>query len=86
MSDAAPDGRTKPERDDDRPQTQDDENGRAESWQAGPSKRNVSNATYTTQSFKLTDGRRRTGLRTIDNHASWREVYRACHVGVGVDE
>jgi len=28
----------------------------------------------------------RGGLRDLDDHASWREVYDACHVGVGVDE
>jgi len=79
------DDRTKHSHDDDTPETHRRKNGRAESWQAGPSNNDVSNATYSSQSFKLTDDRR-TGLRTTDNHASWREVYRACHVGVGVDE
>lgn len=79
------DGRTKHQRDDDIPETHDEENGRAESWQAGPSKGNVSNATFDRQSFKLTDARR-TGLRATEQHASWREVYRACHVGVGIDD
>lgn len=79
------DGRTKPTADDDTLQTQDDENGRAESWQAGPSNKDVSNVTYSSYSFKLTD-RRRTGLRTTDRHASWREVYYACHVEVGVND
>ena len=84
MTRTEPDGRTKQQRADDPPETHDAENGRAESWQAGPSTGDVSNATFDRQSFKLTDGRR-TGLRATDDHASWQAVYRACHVGVGID-
>jgi len=63
-------------------ETQDDENGRAESWQAGPSKGAVSNETNARDIHKRCDDRR-TDLRTTDAHASWREVYRACHVRGG---
>lgn len=28
----------------------------------------------------------RVGLRELDEHASWREVYLACHVQVGHDD
>lgn len=79
------DGRTKRTRDDERPQAHEHENGRVESWQADPSTGAVSNVTFDRHGFKLTDDRR-TGLRTTDDHASWREVYAACHVGVGVDD
>ena len=65
-------------------ETQDAKSGRAESWQAGPSSKELSNATYTGDIHKPTDCR--TDIRTTDAHASWREVYRACHVGVGMNE
>jgi len=66
-------------------ETQRHENGRAESWQAGPSTTRVSMIHYTRESYKATD-RRRTDLRTTDRHASWREVYAQCHIEVGMDE
>ena len=78
------DGTTKPDACDATDSTQDAENGRAESWQAGPSSKELSNATYTGDIHKPTDCR--TDIRTTDAHASWREVYRACHVGVGMNE
>ncbi len=50
-----------------------------ESDQDHPARGTSSNATYNTKSDKSTD-RARTGLKTTDEHASWREVYRACGV------
>jgi len=41
----------------------------------------VSNDDYTGQRHKSTD--RRTDIRTVDGHASWRQVARACHVKPG---
>ena len=69
----------------DTPQAHENENGRAESWQAGPSRRNVRNDRYASHSHKHSDGRR-TGLKATDDHATWRQVYRHCHVGVGMNE
>jgi hypothetical protein len=86
MSSDSPDGRIKPPAVDATVDTQDEENGRAESWQAGPSNGTVSNDEYTRDSHKSTERTHRTGLRRAANHASWREVYRACHVGVGMNE
>jgi len=79
-----PDGRIKRNATDAIVDTQDAENGRAESWQAGPSKKDLSNATFARDIHKTT-GSSRTDLRTTDAHASWREVYAQCHVGVGVE-
>ena len=78
-----PDGRTKPIADDDIPETQRTENGRGESWQADPSHGDVRNDRYTRDINKRSD--RRTGLKTADDHASWRAVYHACNVGVGLE-
>jgi hypothetical protein len=86
MSSDSSDGRIKPPAVDDTADTQDEENGRAESWQAGPSNGEVSNEKYTRQSHKSTEQQHRTGLRRAANHASWRQVYAACHVGVGMNE
>jgi hypothetical protein len=63
--------------------TQRNKNDRGRSGQATPVERPVSNDTYSSQSHKFTERTHRSGLRRADNHASWREVYRACHVGVG---
>jgi hypothetical protein len=41
----------------------------------------VSNDDYTRQRHKSTDAR--TDIRTVDGHASWRQVARACHVNPG---
>ena len=76
------DGRTKPDATVAIDETQVEKTGRAESWQAGPSKQELSNATYAGDIHKRTDCR--TDLRTADRHASWREVYAQCHVGVGM--
>lgn len=86
MSSDSSDGRIKPPAVDATVDTQDVENGRAESWQAGPSNGTSSNDEYTRQSHKSTERAHRTGLRGADNHASWRAVYAACHVGVGMNE
>ena len=66
--------------------TQDTKNDRGRSGQATSVDRPNSNETYTSQRHKFTEQEDRTGLRAAENHASWREVYRACHVGVGVDD
>lgn len=59
-------------------------NDRGRSGQATPVERPVSNDTYQRQSHKFTEQQPRTGLRAAENHESWRGVYRACHVGVGM--
>jgi hypothetical protein len=82
MSDE-PDGRTIPAAGHEIHDTQERAKGRVESWQADPSERSVSNAINERHVYKRTD--RRTGLRQTDDHASWRQVYRHCHVGVGID-
>lgn len=81
------DGTTKSEPTNDDPeQATQAKNDRGRSGQATSVDRPVSNDTYTTQSHKFTEQEHRTGLRAAENHASWRAVYRACHVGVGVDD
>jgi len=66
--------------------TQRTKNDRGRSGQATPVDRRVSNDTFTSQRHKFTEREHRTGLRRIDDHASWRAVYRACHIGVGIDD
>ena len=82
-----PDGTTKSEPTNaDTEATQQLQNDRGRSGQATSVERPVSNDTYNTQSHKFTEQEHRIGLRTVEEHASWRDVYRACHVGVGVDD
>lgn len=78
-------GRPKPDADDAIAETQTRENGRDESWQGVPSKGAVSNETNARHIHKRFE-HRRTGIRSTDRHASWLDVYRACHVGVGMNE
>lgn len=74
--------------DDDAEQATEDEN--AAGGGAGtstPAGKELSDATYTGQRHKSTEQReRRTDLRTVDRHASWREVATACHVEPGLRE
>ena len=87
MSVDAPDGTTKSEPTNaDTDATQEIKTDRGRSGQATPVERPISNDTNDVQSHKFTEQEYRTGLRTADDHASWRDVYRACHVGVGVDD
>jgi len=85
MSDAEPDGRTntQPENSGIDATPQDENDGRDRSGQATPATGTSSNDEYTRQSHKSTERTHRTGLRAAENHASWRAVYAACHVGVG---
>ena len=76
------DGRTNYQPDNDAT-TQRENDGRDRSGQATPATGTSSNAKYTTDSHKSTERTHRTGLRRVENHASWRAVYAACHVGVG---
>ena len=85
MSSDASDGRTNYEPDNDAT-TQHENDGRDRSGQATPATGTSSNDEYTRQSHKSTERTHRTGLRRADNHASWRAVYAACHVGVGMNE
>ncbi len=87
MSSDASDGRTNCEPDNDATEhATENQNDRGRSGQATSVDRTgVSNADYTTQSHKFTEREHRTGLRRVANHASWRAVYRACHVEVGID-
>ena len=64
--------------------TQRNKNDRGRSGQATSVDRPVSNDTYQRQSHKFTEQQPRTVLRAAENHESWRGVYRACHVGVGM--
>lgn len=87
MSVKETDGNTKSERDNaDTDAIEKLNNDRGRSGQATSVERPVSNDTYTAQSHKFTEQQHRTGLRAAENHASWRAVYRACHVAVGLDE
>ena len=87
MSVDAPDGTTKSEPTNaETEQATEAKNDRGRSGQATPVDRRVSNDTFTSQRHKFTEQGNRTGLREVDEHASWRDVYRACHVGVGVDD
>lgn len=81
MSSDASDGRTNYEPDNDAT-TQDENDSRGRSGQATPAATS-SDEKYTSDSHKSTERTHRTGLRRADNHASWRAVYAACHVGVG---
>jgi len=65
-----------------KPDATEQTSGRGESWQAAPSRRSVRNARSDSHDYKPIDSR--TGLKTTDDHASWRQVYRHCHVGVGM--
>jgi len=57
---------------------------RGRSGEATPSRQNDDrNTTYHRDVYKDSE---RTGLKATDRHATWREVYHACHVGVGVDD
>jgi len=61
--------------------TQTHENSDGDSGQEGPSDqgKNASDTTYTERlSCTVRTGRGR--LRDLDDHASWRDVYRACDV------
>lgn len=54
---------------------------------SAPADRSVSDDTYHGQSHKsIEQPKRRTDLRTIDRHCSWREVANACHVEPGLGE
>ena len=64
-------------------ETHEHTSGRGRSGEATPPHRSIRNATYTRDFHKDSE---RTGLKATDRHATWREVYHACHVGVGVDE
>lgn len=82
----ASDGRTNCEPDNDATeQANGFKNDRGRSGQATSVERPVSNDTYTSQSHKFTEREHRTGLRRVADHASWRAVYRACHVEVGCE-
>lgn len=52
-------------------------------WGGHPATNEVSNDNNARQIYKHSD--RRTDIRSIDQHYSWREVYYACHIGVGID-
>ncbi|UXF50889.1 MAG: hypothetical protein HQRvContig02_41 [Haloquadratum phage sp.] len=87
MSVDAPDGTTKSEPTNaDTDATQERNNDRGRSGQATPVERPVSNDTNDVQSHKFTEQEHRTGLRRVEHHESWRAVYAACHVGVGLNE
>jgi len=81
MSSDASDGRTNYEPDNDATTSRKNDS-RDRSGQAIPAATS-SNEKYTTDSHKSTERTHRTGLRRVENHASWRAVYAACHVGVG---
>jgi len=88
MSVDEPDGRTnyQPDNGGIDATRQDENDGRDRSGQATPATGAVSNDGYTRESHKSTEQTHRSGLRQVDDHASWQAVYRACHVGVGMNE
>jgi hypothetical protein len=59
--------------------TEQTQSGSGRAWQASPSQRGHydRNHSYHSESHKRTD------LRTLDDHASWRQVYRHCHIDGG---
>lgn len=54
-----------------------------ESCQGVPVNEDVRNAFYASKSQNFTERPSRTDLRATDQHCSWREVSRACHVEPG---
>jgi hypothetical protein len=69
-----PSGRTKRQASFAKDETQDEENGRAESWQAGPSNKNLSMPEYTRRIHKRTD------CRTASHEMAQRVTTRPCAV------
>lgn len=67
-------------------QAREAENEAGDSWRDGPAKQEVSNESYHDERHIFNGQKRRTGLRREDDHASWRDVYRACGVRGGGHE
>jgi hypothetical protein len=65
---------------DDTAETNDEDSDPGRSRQGSPGMEQVSNDNSESHSHKSTDGGRRTDLRTVDDHSSWKAVYRACGV------
>lgn len=65
-------------------QATESENPGGEVLAGGPPGKEVNDEIYYRESHKYTGyDRRRTDLRTLDDHSSWRSVARACHCEPG---